>query len=75
MEVALQEALMARPKGRPKKSERDDVSVKLDRSIVGMAKVIATSRGIPLAELLSEILDGPISRAYAVRMQELKDKK
>jgi hypothetical protein len=47
---------MARAKGRPKRSERDDVTVKVDRTLVGKAKLIATHRGISVAELFTEAL-------------------
>lgn len=74
METVLSEAPVAKRKGRPKTSERDDVAVKLDRAIASMAKVIAASKGIPLAQLLTEIVEGPVSRAYAARMRELEGK-
>lgn len=75
MENSSQGTVMARPKGRPKRSERDDVTVKIDRAIVGMAKAIATSRGITLAELLSESLEGPISKSYAQMLRDLDAKR
>lgn len=64
-----------RPPGRPKTSTRSDVAVKIDRVIAGMAKAVATARGIPLAELLSEMLDAPVSKAYAQMLRELEGKK
>ena len=63
-----------KPKGRPKRSERNDVTVKLDRTLVGKAKLIATHRGIPVAELLSELLRVPVDRAYAQMLRELEGK-
>jgi hypothetical protein len=60
---------MARPKG--KRSERDDVAVKIDREVYDKAKLVALRRRIPLAELLSEILRGPIDRAYRVEISRL----
>jgi hypothetical protein len=65
-------ATMARVKG--KKSVRDDVAVKVDRTIVGKARLIATHRGISVAELLSEILGTPIDKAYAQMLRELDAK-
>lgn len=67
--------VMAKHRGRPKRSERDDVTVKVDRAVVGMAKAVATSRGIPLAELLSELLEGPVGRAYATMLRDLEKRK
>lgn len=65
---------MARPRGRKKTSQRDDTAVKIDRAVVGQAKLIATFRGISLAELLSEMLKVPVSRAYAQMLRELEAK-
>lgn len=62
---------MAKPKGRPKRSERDDVTTKIDRNLVGKAHVIARERGITVAELLSELLRGPIDKAYAAVVRSL----
>lgn len=42
--------------GRPKKSERDDVSVKMDRAVISRARFVADGRGIALAEYLSEMI-------------------
>lgn len=39
--------------GRPATSERDDVTVKVDRSLVAKARYVAEIRGIPLAEYLT----------------------
>jgi hypothetical protein len=55
---------MARPKGRPR-SGRDDATTKLDRKLLGKAHLIAKDRGISVVELLSEMLRGPIEKAYA----------
>jgi hypothetical protein len=61
---------MARVKG--KRSERDDVAVKIDRKIVGKARLIATHRGISVAELLSEMLTAPVDKAYAQMLRDLE---
>jgi hypothetical protein len=60
---------MGRPKG--KRSERDDASVKIARALASKAKLVAAHRGIPAAELLSEMLESPIDRAYAAMLREL----
>jgi hypothetical protein len=67
--VAASEKVMT--KGRPRKSERDDVTAKLDRALVAKAKLIAAHRGVPAAELLSELLRNPLNRAYAQMLAEL----
>jgi hypothetical protein len=60
---------MGRPKG--KRSDRDDVSVKIARSLASKAKLVAAHRGVPAAALLSGMLEGPIDRAYAAMLREL----
>ena len=62
---------MAKKLGRPK-SGRDDVSVKLDRAIVGKAKLIATHEGTSVAELLSEILRPHVDKRYAQMLRSLE---
>jgi len=61
----------ARPgSGRPK-GERDDVSAKIDRAVLGKARLVATHRGESLAELLTEILRGPVDKLYGQMLREL----
>jgi len=61
--------VMARPKS--KKSERDDVAVKLDRAVVGKARMIATHKGISVAELLSDMVRPSVDKAYGQMLREL----
>ncbi len=61
-------AAVAKGRGRPKK-DRNDMAVKVDRSIASRAKIISAARGQTLAEYLSELLEGPISRDYAKEMR------
>ena len=61
---------MAKSRGRPR-VDRDDVTVKLDRVMASRAKAIANFRGIPVAELLSDIVRVPIDKAYAQMIREL----
>jgi hypothetical protein len=63
---------MAKAKGKGKRSEREDVAVKIDRALVGKARLIATHRGVSVAELLSEMLRAPVDKAYAVMLRELE---
>ena len=70
--TAIAEKVMGKQRGRPKKSERDDVAVKIDRVIVGKAKLVATHRGVPVAELLSELVRGPLDKAYAQMLRDLE---
>lgn len=62
-------AVMARAKG--KKSERDDIAVKMDRATVNKAKMVATHRGVSAAEILSEIAKPGVDKAYAQMLREL----
>jgi hypothetical protein len=50
--------------GRPATSTRDDVVVKIDRGIVAKARYVADTRGIPLAEYLSEALRPVVGRDF-----------
>ncbi|MDR3621570.1 MAG: hypothetical protein P4L85_19620 [Paludisphaera borealis] len=63
MATAVLERDMAKQMGRPK-GDRNDVSTRIDKRVVGMARVVATHRGITIAELLSDTLEGPIEKAY-----------
>jgi hypothetical protein len=75
MDTTLERAPMPNPKGRPKRSERDDMTVKMDRVLVMRAKAIASYKGISVAELLSVIVRGPLDREYAQVLRELEGKK
>lgn len=61
---------MAKPKGRPKRLDRDDVTVRMARRLVGMAKAIATHRGVTVAEVLDELAGPAIDRAYVAMLRE-----
>jgi hypothetical protein len=50
--------------GRPK-SDRDDVSVKLDRTVVARARFVAELRGVTLAEYLTEAVRPVVDRDFA----------
>jgi hypothetical protein len=58
--------------GRPKTSLRDDVTVKIDRRLATRAKFVASLRGIPLAELVSDMLTTPVDKAFAQAGKELE---
>jgi hypothetical protein len=65
---------VARPKGRPKTSERDDATTKIDRKLYDKAFMVAKSKGIPVAELLTEICRGPVEKMYAQLVRSLDDR-
>jgi hypothetical protein len=67
----LQAMTKAKSRGRPK-VDRDDVTVKLDRVAASRAKAIANFRGIPVAELLTDIVRAPLDKAYVQMIRELE---
>jgi hypothetical protein len=71
MNTGMELPLMAKQRGRPK-SDRDDVSAKIDRSLVSKAKLLAAHRGVSAAEVISELLQAPLDRAYAQMLRELE---
>ena len=73
MPAVAEHSGMAKMKGRPK-GDRDDIPVKLDRKLAGMAKAIATARGGTVGEYLSELTSAPIHRDYAKMLRELEQK-
>jgi hypothetical protein len=71
--VATAGVLMAKKQmGRPKSSERQDVSIKFDKILAGKARLIAQGRGVSMAEYLSEAARTTIDRDYARLMRELE---
>jgi hypothetical protein len=70
----LERPNMAKAKGRPKTSDRDEATTRLDRTLIGKAKLIATHQGISVGELLSELVRGPLDRAYAQMLRDLEPK-
>lgn len=64
--------VMARVKG--KRSERDDVAVKISRVIVSKARLIAAHRGVSVAELLSDVAGPAVDKMYAQMLRELEQK-
>jgi hypothetical protein len=70
--VSSIEATMAKTKGRPKTSERDDVSIKFDRSLAAMAQLVAGARKISRAEYLSEMTRSLIEKDLAKEMKRLE---
>lgn len=49
-----------------------NMPVKVDRAVVGKAKMVATHRGVSVAELLSEAARPTIDKAYAAMLRELE---
>jgi hypothetical protein len=55
----------------PRKPKRNDVAVKVDAEVVRKARVVATYREVPLAELLSELLAPVVEKEYRKFKTEL----
>jgi hypothetical protein len=55
-----------RKPGRPagKVSDRDDITAKVDRALVDMARAVALDEKIPIAQILSECAADPLRRRY-----------
>lgn len=66
---------MAKAKGRPKKSERDDKTVKIDRKIAGWAEAVAKAKGVSAAEYLSETLRAHVAKDFGRYMEKMKEGK
>ena len=60
---------MAREAGRPK-TGRNDTTVKIDAELVQVVRVAAAHRGVPLNQLLTDLLRGP---AMAIRAEMLRE--
>jgi hypothetical protein len=64
-------AMAKRGRGRPK-GERDDVTVKMDRSLKHKVDLLATHRGVSVAALVSELIAAPLDRAYLEIIRDLE---
>jgi hypothetical protein len=64
------EKTMGRPKG--KRTERNDVAVKIDRGVAQMAKAIATREGTTVAEVLTDAARSVIEKRYAAMLRKLE---
>jgi hypothetical protein len=67
----VEQDIMAKGRGRPK-TDRDDVTVKLDRTIATRAKMVAASRSVTLAEYLSELTRSAVDRDFAKEMKRVQ---
>jgi hypothetical protein len=63
---------MARPRGRPKTSTRDDKTVKIERTLADMAARIADATGTTTAEVISDAARTSIRKQFAELMRELE---
>lgn len=56
----------------PWTDDRNESPVRLDRTLTSRAKAIAAYRGVPVAEILSELVRGPLDKAYAQMLREME---
>ena len=68
-------AMAKKKMGRPKTSERQDVSVKFDKTLAGMARMMALSKGVSLAEYISEASRAVIEKDFGKEMERFKGDK
>jgi hypothetical protein len=67
---SMNERVMAKKVGRPKKPSGEGRPVRIDADIAMMAEKIATYRGKALSEFLSEILRPEVVREYGKMLRE-----
>jgi hypothetical protein len=65
-------ATVAKKRGRPKTSERDDATIRIDRLVARRLKAVADYRGASVAELATEMLRGPVDREFAKMVSEMQ---
>lgn len=66
------ERSVARPKGRPKRSERNDRTARIDSTVLGWVEMIAKAKGITVAEYLTETVRGPAQKDFARLMEQMR---
>lgn len=62
--AVLDRPMAPKKTGRPKTSERDDVTIKADRDIVAKLRYAAERQRIPLAQLVSDLLRQAADREF-----------
>jgi hypothetical protein len=72
MNLAVESKPMPKRPGRPKRSLRNDVAVKVDSGVVTKAKLVADTRDITLAEYLTELLRVPVDRDFAKAVRSIE---
>jgi hypothetical protein len=59
------------PKSRGGKPKRDDTAVKIDRTVADKAKLVASRRGITMAEYLTDLVRAAVERDFAKAVKEM----
>jgi hypothetical protein len=71
VDVALLAPGRTMAKKRAEKGKRDDVAVKIDRTLGDKAKFVASRKGSTMAEYLSELLRGPVEKDFDRAVKEM----
>lgn len=64
MQAIAQEGPMTKRKGRPRKPGGEGTPVRVDTDLVTMARYICAKEGVPLSELLSDLLRPAVLREF-----------
>jgi hypothetical protein len=62
---------MSPRKRKSDKSRRDDIAVKVDRTLADKARFVASRRGMTLAEYLTGLIRNPVERDFAKEIREM----
>lgn len=54
--------------------KRDDMAVKIDRSLVNKARLVASQRKITLAEYISDLIRIPVERDFSKTVRDMGEK-
>lgn len=73
MVTTTEHPVMAKARGRPKRSVRNDRTARIDATILGWAEMVARARGISVAEYLSETLRAPVAKDFVRVMEQMKE--
>ena len=54
------------------KGPRNDIAVKIDRTLADKAKLVASRRGTTLAQYLSDMIRGPVEKDFSKTVKEME---
>lgn len=69
--LATERPTMAKKAARAGRPKRDDVAVKLERTLVDKARLVASRRETTLAGYLSDLLRGPVEKDFIETVREM----
>lgn len=69
--AALKDRSMAKVKGRPRKPGGEGTPVRIDPDLVTKARYLAALKGVPMSDLISEMLRPIIDREFRKAGREL----